>query len=80
MSSLYERQYRKVAELAAIVDGSHSIFETGGTKLKVARRGEGAVAFDITDGLPSETGTAPQKELPAEVRDGWVWVCIDLCS
>jgi len=80
MSSLYERQYRKIAELAAIVDGSHSIFETGGTKLKVARRGEGAVAFDITDGVRAGADAASQKELPAEVRDGWVWVCIDLCS
>ena len=80
MSSLYERQYRKIAELAAIVDGSHSIFETGGTKLKVARRGEGASAFDITDLVPSGSGAESQKELPAEVRDGWVWVCIDLCS
>ena len=80
MSSLYERQYRKIAELAAIADGSHSVFETGGTKLKVARRGDTAVAFDITEGSAAGTGAASQKELPAEVREGWVWVCIDLCS
>ena len=77
MTSLYEQQYRKVAELAAIPDGSHSIFETGGTSLMVARTGEQATAFDLTKGAP---GALPQRELPCEVRDGWVWVCVDLCS
>lgn len=77
MSSLYERQYRKIAELAAIADGAHSIFETGGTRLKVLRKGDGAEVFDLTEKSP---GVASEKALPAEVRDGWVWVCIDLCS
>ena len=77
MTSLYDRQFRKIAELATIADGSHSTFETGGTSLRVERTGNQAAAFDMTRGLE---GQGSGKELPMEVRDGWVWVCVDLCS
>jgi hypothetical protein len=77
MTSLYEQQYRRVAELAAIPDGSHSIFETGGTTLMIARKGDHASAFDLTKGTP---GAPAQRELPCEVREGCVWVCVDLCT
>ena len=77
MDSLYDRQFRKIVQLDAIADGSDSVFETGGTSLLVQRSGERAAAFDITQGRPGEVS---RKELPAEVREGWVWVCVDLCS
>ena len=79
MDTLYDRQYRKIVELETIADGSGSTFETGGTNLRVARAGQRATAFELIDAVSPGAATS-ERELPVEVRDGWVWVCIDLCS
>ena len=78
MDNLYERQYRRIVELSALPEGSDSLFETGGTNVRVVRSGTGATAFELI-AAPSG-GTASERELDSEVRDGWVWVCIDLCT
>ena len=77
MNELYDRQYRKIVELTTIADGANATFETGGSKVRVARNGQRVSAFEMVE----EQGLASsEQELPAEVRDGWVWVCIDICS
>ena len=78
MDSLYERQYRRIVELSALPEGSSMLFETGGTNVRVVRSGPAATAVELIAAL-APGGEPSERELPAEVRDGWVWVCIDIC-
>lgn len=80
MVDLYERQYRKIVDLASLADGTRATFETGGTRLQVTRNGDRVVASEIISNVAAGGANESGNELPAEVRDGWVWVCIDLCS
>lgn len=86
MTTPYQRGFRKIAELSDLPQGEPRLYRTGGATILLLRSRFGVRAVDaaacVTDDEPPgdwsvALGSSP---IPAEIHDGAVWVCVDLCT